>query len=368
MVAAPGYFSGHMSFGTLMMVVGAFNQVQSSLRWFVDNLPQIADWRATLLRVVAFRDALATVDTIGADTGRIEVVDSPSGKLELDDLQLALPEVCATLDQSRVEISPGERIQILGEAASGKSTLFRALAGMWPWGGGTLRLPPREAMTFMPQRPYLPLGTLRAAVCYPAAPGHFDEAAVVAALERVDLGHLVPSLDRTERWDRQLPLDEQQRLAFARLLLHAPRWVVLDDAVSALSDSHLRRVLSLSDREMVGATLIRLGRDPVLDGFWSRTLHIIERPGGPSLRSDPPSGAGPVQLCPPVRARARPLAAAWRVAWQRTDTRRREGKVGGDKCCPRPKQTPPGCPLAPIRERPADRCGSAHCDDCSRWR
>jgi putative ATP-binding cassette transporter len=174
-VAAPGYFDGDLSFGTIMVVVGAFNQVQSSLRWFVDNLPQIADWRATLLRVVAFRDALATVDTIGAGTGRIEVVDSPSDKLEFDDLQLALPETCATLDPSRVEMSPGERIQILGDAASGKSTLFRALAGMWPWGGGTLRLPPREAMMFMPQRPYLPLGTLRAAVCYPAEPGRFDK-------------------------------------------------------------------------------------------------------------------------------------------------------------------------------------------------
>ena len=192
----------------------------------MDNLPQIADWRATLLRVVTFRDALATVDTTGADTGRIEVVDSAAGKLELDDLQLALPEVYVTLDQSRVEIGPGERVQILGEAASDKSMLFRAIAGMWPWGGGTLRLPPREAMTFIPQRPYLPLGTLRAAVCYPAEPGRFDEAAVSAALERVDLGDLVPSLDRTDRWDRQLPLDEQQRLAFARLLLHAPRWVV----------------------------------------------------------------------------------------------------------------------------------------------
>ena len=291
-VAAPGYFGGYMSFGTLMMVVGAFNQVQSSLRWFVDNLPQIADWRATLLRVVAFRDALATVDTTGADTGRIEVVDSASGKLELDDLQLALPEACVTLDQSRVEISPGERIQILGEAASDKSMLFRALAGMWPWGGGTLRLPPRETMMFMPQRPYLPRGTLHAAVCYPAEPGHFDEPAVVAALERVDLGHLVPSLDRTERWDRQLPMDEQQRLAFARLLLHAPRWVVADDALNALRDSHRRRVLSFCDRELVGMTLIRLGHDPVLDGFWSRTLHIIERPGGPRLRSNPPPGAG----------------------------------------------------------------------------
>jgi putative ATP-binding cassette transporter len=298
-VAAPGYFDGDLSFGTLMVVVGAFNQVQSSLRWFVDNLPQIADWRATLLRVVAFRDALAAVDTIGADTGRIEVVDSPPDKLELEDLALALPETCATLDQSRVEMSPGERIQILGDAAAGKSTLFRALAGMWPWGGGTLRLPPRESMMFMPQRPYLPLGTLRAAVCYPAEPGHFDEPAVVAALERVDLGHLVSSLDRTDSWDRQLPLDEQQRLAFARLLLHAPRWVVADDAISALGDSHRRHVLSYCDRELVGVALIRIGRDSVLDGFWDRTLHIIERPGGPDLRATSPLGDGPAGALPP---------------------------------------------------------------------
>jgi vitamin B12/bleomycin/antimicrobial peptide transport system ATP-binding/permease protein len=297
-VAAPGYFGGHMSFGTLMMVIGAFNQVQGSLRWFVDNLPQIADWRATLGRVVAFREALAAVDSIGTDTGRIEVVDSASDRLELADLQLALPDTCATLDQSQVTISAGERIQILGKAAAGKSTLFRALAGMWPWGAGTLRLPPREAMTFMPQRPYLPLGTLRAAVCYPAEPGHFDEAAVVAALERMDLGHLLSSLDRTERWDRQLPLDEQQRLAVARLLLHAPRWVVLDDAISALGDSHRRLVLSLPDCELVGATLIRVGQNSVLDDFWNRTLHIIERPGGPHLRTDPPPRAGAADALP----------------------------------------------------------------------
>ena len=202
------------------------------------------------------------------------------------------------MDQSRVEISPGECIEILGNAAAGKSTLFQALAGMWPWGGGTLRLPPRAAMTFMPQRPYLPLGTLRAAVCYPAEPGRFNEAAVVAALERVDLGHLLPSLDRTDRWDRQLPLDEQQRLAFARLLLHAPRWVVLDDAISALGDSHRRLVLSLRDRELVEATLIRLGRNSVLDDFWDRTLHIIERPGRPHLRSELPSGAGAAAASP----------------------------------------------------------------------
>jgi putative ATP-binding cassette transporter len=297
-VAAPGYFGGDLSFGGLMMVVGAFNQVQSSLRWFVDNLAQIADWRATLLRVVAFRNALPAVEAIGAETGRIEIVETASEKVVLEDLAIALPDECATLDRNRVEVSPGERVQILGKAGSGKSTLFRVLAGMWPWGGGRIQLPPREAMTFMPLRPYLPFGTLRAAVTYPGEPGRFEEAAVRAALERVDLGHLVPMLDRKDRWDRQLPLDEQQRLAFARLLLDPPRWIILDDAINALGESHRRLVLSLADRELRGVTVIRLGRDPVLDGFWTLTLNIIERPGGPRLRSDLPPEAGVVGASP----------------------------------------------------------------------
>jgi vitamin B12/bleomycin/antimicrobial peptide transport system ATP-binding/permease protein len=341
-VAAPGYFAGDLSFGALMMVAGAFNQVQASLRWFVDNLAQIAEWRATLLRVVAFRDALPTVEAIGAETGHIEVIDGEAEKLVLDHLEVALVGACASLDQDRVEVNPGERIQIVGKPGSGKSTLFRALADMWPWGSGTIQLPPRETMMFMPQRPYLPLGTLRAAVCYPAEPGRlddavardatnhpaqpgrFDDAAVRAALERVDLGHLIPSLDHTDRWDRQLPLDEQQRLAFARLLLHAPRWVVLDDAISALSDEHRRSVLSLCERELARATLIRFGRDPVLDGFWTRTLHIIERAGGPCLPASPP----PRPLQPAGGARVR-LASAFLAPPEVERSRREDGKGPG---------------------------------------
>ena len=344
-VAAPGYFSGHMSFGTLMMVVGAFNQVQSSLRWFVDNLPQIADWRATLLRVVAFRDALATVDTIGADTGRIEVVDSPSGKLEVEDLELALPKICATLDQSRVEISPGERIQILGDSASGKSTLFRALAGMWPWGAGTLRLPPREAMMFMPQRPYLPLGALRAAVSYPAEPGHFDEA---CRGRRARAGGPRSPRALARSHGPLGPTTAARRAATPGLcapLLHAPRWVVVDDALSALGDSHRRRVLSFCDLELTGVTLIRLGRDPVLNGFWNRRCTPSSVRAGPSCAPTRRPGMGRQPRCPPVRARARPLADLWRVARRRTDAWRRQGMVGrrGDQCGLRPRHTAPSC-------------------------
>ena len=297
-VAAPGYFDGELSFGALMMVVGAFNQVQSSLRWFVDNLAQIADWRATLLRIVAFRDALPAVDTIGEEAGRIAILDAGSDQLVLEDLAVALPDACATLDQARVEVGPGERIQILGTPGAGKSTVFRALAGMWPWGGGTIQLPPRETMMFMPQRPYLPLGTLRAAVSYPAGLGRFDVAAARAALERVDLGRLTALLDRTERWDRQLSLDEQQRLAFARLLLHAPRWVVLDDAIGALDEGHRRLVLSIFERELAAATVIHFGRDSARGCSWDRTLHIVERPGGPCLRTHVPPAARDVAASP----------------------------------------------------------------------
>ena len=287
-VAAPGYFDGDLSFGALMMVVGAFNQVQSSLRWFVDNLAQIADWRATLLRIVSFRDALPGVETVGAETGRIAIVDSGAEKLVLEDLGVALPGECATLDQARVEVGPGERIQILGKPGAGKSTLFRALAGMWPWGEGTIQLPPRDAMMFMPQRPYLPPGTLRAAVSYPEEADRFDDAALGAALERVDLGQLVPALDQTDRWDRKLSLDEQQRLAFARLLLHAPRWVFLDDAIGALAEDHRQLVVSIFQRELADAAVLRFGRDRAPGEIWNRILHVIEHPMGPCLPAAPP--------------------------------------------------------------------------------
>ena len=317
-----------------MMVVGAFNQVQSSLRWFVDNLAQIADWRATLVRIVAFRDTLPEVDTLGEEAGRIAVLDAGSDQLVLEGLAVALPDACATLDQDRVEIAPGERIQIVGTPGAGKSTVFRALAGMWPWGGGIIRLPPRDEMMFMPQRPYLPLGTLRAAVSYPDGPERFDDAAVRAALERVDLGHLVPLLDRTERWDHQLSLDEQQRLAFARLLLQRPRWVVLDDAVGALDEEHRRLVLSIFERELAGATVIHFGRGPVVGCSWDRTLHIIEQPGGPCFHAGlPPAtrtvAAAPTGTEPSAAGAGSPAALSRRTRCRREGNERDERYAAG---------------------------------------
>jgi putative ATP-binding cassette transporter len=285
LVAVPGYFSGSISFGGLMMVVGAFNQVQQSLRWFVDNFSQIADWRATLLRVAALRDALLNIETLGEDVGRITLLENDDGNLVLENLSVAFGDGRAGFDQARIEVTPGEHVLVTGEPGSGKSTLFRAIAGLWPCGSGTIHLPPRDTVMFMPERPYLPLGTLRAAVTYPAPPRSFEDASVAAALERVGLARLVPSLDRENRWDKDLALDEQQRLAFARLLLHRPRWVFLDDAMDALDEEGRQIVLSIFVRELADAAVLSFG--PARDGFYNRTLRVVRLPGGAPLRLRP---------------------------------------------------------------------------------
>lgn len=282
-VAAPGYFGGSLSFGGLMMVVGAFYQVQQSLRWFVDNFAGIADWRATLSRVVTFRDALLTLEQLHRDVPNIEIINHPAGNLALENVTLSLPEGAAALDDTHIEVLPGERILIVGEPHSGKTALVLALAGLWPWGTGKILVPPRDSMHFIYERPYLPLGTLRTAVAYPLQPGGFDDAAIRSALQQVDLDYLASSLDRDERWDRMLSLDEQQRLAFARLLLQRPKWAFLDDALSALEPRHRQQLMDFFNGPLAGTSVICTCRTPAHDGFYSRTFNLHRVPEGPRL-------------------------------------------------------------------------------------
>jgi putative ATP-binding cassette transporter len=278
LVAAPGYFAGNLSFGNLMMAVGAFLQVQQALRWFVDNYSRIADWRATLTRVSAFRQALATVEGLGGHSARIEVADHPAAGLAFDHLAVTTAAGRAAMTEEQIEIAPGSRVLIVGRPGSGKSTLFRAFARLWPWGTGRLLLPPRHSTMFLPQRPYMPLGPLRAALTYPADPSSFGDNALVAALERTGLGHLAPQLDSSERWDKDLSMDEQQRIAFARLLLHKPKWVFIDEAIDMLDEDHRRIVLSIFRKELSDAAVISIGRRAVRSGFYERILHLNRYP------------------------------------------------------------------------------------------
>lgn len=284
--AAPGYFSGRLSFGEMMMVVGAFNQVQAALRYFVDNFPKIADWRSALLRVATFRQAAMDLDDRIAGDQRIELSLHENGWLVLEGLSIALSNGSIVIDEASAMVRPGERVLVVGASGSGKSTLFRAVAGLWPWGSGRIETPPPDNMMFLPQRPYLPLGTLRAAVSYPKPPGTFSDAEIREALGRCTLGEFQSSLDRVERWDRMLSLGQQQRIAFARVLLHRPEWIFMDEATSALDDENQAEMLHLFETDLPESAVLSIGHRPGLDTFHHRTLQIRKAEDG-AIRLSP---------------------------------------------------------------------------------
>ncbi|MGO9391047.1 ABC transporter ATP-binding protein/permease [Rhodoblastus sp.] len=282
-VAAPAYFAGNLSFGGMLMAVGAFDQVQQSLRWFVDNVGNIADWRATLFRVGAFRLALQEMDQLGRNASRIERVASADGNLHFDDLGVISPSGCAVLDEKRVKIEPGEHVLILGAPGVGKTSLFRALAGLWPWGRGRVGLPEADGILFMPKRPYLPEGSLREVLAYPESPKKFQTGAFVAALSRFGLAHLAPALDHVARWDRDLTGPEQQALAFARLLLHQPRWVFVDEAIDALTPQARQAVFDIFRHELAAAALVCISGSQAEETFFTRILRLSREPQGECL-------------------------------------------------------------------------------------
>ena len=282
-VAAPGYFSGNMSLGGLMMAAGAFNQVQQALRWFVDNFSTIADWRATLLRVASFRLALVEMDKLGDETGHIELVPTADDRLVFDQIGIASPAGCTRLSEKRVMISLSERVLIIGKRRGGKTSFFSAIAGVWPWGDGRILLPPTQTMMFISQQDYIPPGTLRGALAYPSQPSQFTSEDYMAALERMELAHLSPDLDRVARWERELSRDDQQKLAFARLLLHKPHWILLDEAIDYLDDDTRGLVLVVFRQELADAAIVNIGHADTRGGFFTRVLHLIQDPEGQRL-------------------------------------------------------------------------------------
>ena len=279
LVAAPLYFSGRVSFGGLMMAAGGFLQVQSSLRWFVDNFDTIADWRATLLRVASFRRALLVSDTLHDAAGRIAYERGSSNAMTLDNLEIASPMGCTMLDERKVEIKPGEHVLVVGEPGSGKTVLFRALAGLWPWGTGRIVLPTDATVFFMPRRPYLPPGTLRDVLAYPQSAKNIEAHAYGDALARAGLPRLVPMLDRVSRWDQDLNWDDQQRLVLARMLIHRARWMVLDEVLDSIDGETRSRALEILSKDLAEAAIIHIGRGNVADPSFTRVIHVATDPG-----------------------------------------------------------------------------------------
>jgi len=288
LVAAPLYFSSSLTFGGLMMAAGAFIQVQSSLRWFVDNFGTIADWRATLLRVASFRRAVLMSGALHDDSGRLAFQEGSPDALTLDNLEIASPAGCTMLDDRKVEVKAGEHVLVVGEPGVGKTLLFRALAGLWPWGAGCIARPSGEPVFFMPRRPYLPPGTLREVLAYPRSVEDFGAHRFIDSLERMGLGRLTPLLDRTSAWDRELNWDAQQSLMLARLLIHEPRWVVIDEVLDAIDGETRTRALDILSRDLKDAAIIHIGRGKRVGPTFTRFFHLINDPESRRLVREKP--------------------------------------------------------------------------------
>jgi vitamin B12/bleomycin/antimicrobial peptide transport system ATP-binding/permease protein len=277
LVAAPLYFSGKVSFGGLMMAAGAFTQAQSSLRWFIDNFSAIADWRASLLRVANFRHALISSHEPRGFESRIAYTEGDPGAISIENLEIVSAANADMLKETRVVVSRGERVLILGAPGTGKTQLFRALAGLWPWGAGHITRPTGEQIFYLPRgTPYLPRGSLREVLAYPLKADSFGDGAFTRALYRLGLERLAPLLDTTHRWDRELSQDEQLCLAIARILLQAPPWVLIDGTFGSLDDDVLERVMDVFTNELQSTGVIHIGGPAQAHTLFTRVLHLVK--------------------------------------------------------------------------------------------
>lgn len=268
-VAAPRYFAGKIELGGLMQINSAFGNVQENFSWFIDAYTTLASWRATCDRLLSFRQGM---DENEQHVSAITLAHQGNA-LRVDELDLTLAGGRQLLDHASMGIAAGDRVMLSGRSGSGKSTLLRALNGLWNDGKGQIKLP-TERYLFLPQRPYLPIGTLREVLSYPQAPEVYPAERFAELLETCRLGHLIPRLDEGNHWQRLLSPGEQQRVAFARALLYAPSWLYLDEATSAMDEEDEAVLYQALIDELPGVTLLSIGHRSSLKRFHHRHLRI----------------------------------------------------------------------------------------------
>jgi putative ATP-binding cassette transporter len=272
-LVAPSYFAGRIAFGVLQQTLDAFDQVQKALSWFVEFYTQLAEWKAVVDRLTGFSEAMVAAKEEAAQTAF--VASSPQARqLTLEDVEVRLPDGAVLLEHVDVTVQQGESIALVGPSGSGKSTLFRVLAGLWPFGRGRVALPKDARILFLPQKPYLPIGTLKEALSYPDSAELHTNEACREVLEACAMGQLAPRLDETANWSLVLSGGEQQRLAFARALLYRPDWLFLDEASSALDVSTERRMYELLQQRLPGATVISIAHKPEVVALHKRSVVI----------------------------------------------------------------------------------------------
>jgi putative ATP-binding cassette transporter len=278
-VAAPRFFAKQIQLGGLMQISNAFGRVQDSLSWFVSAYVGLAEWKATVDRLITFRHALVAVRVTAATEGGIAVETRGDAGVSLHGLTLTLPDGTALLRSVDAKLERGEPVLITGPSGSGKSTLFRALAGIWPFGGGRIERPTAGACLFLPQKPYIPIGTLRGAVSYPSREGCFPDEELRRCLRECRLDQLVDCLDESDHWEQRLSPGEQQRLSFARALLQRPEWLFLDEASSALDGEMEGQLYALLGRELRETTWVSIGHRTEIARFHHRRVSFTTEGG-----------------------------------------------------------------------------------------
>jgi putative ATP-binding cassette transporter len=285
-LCAPKFLDGAMTLGAVMQAASAFTIVQGAFNWLVDNYPQLAEWTASARRVASVQMSLDELERAEIDrNGRINRCEGKGAALRLHNLSVTLDDRILVAG-AEVAIMPSEKVLVTGESGSGKSTLVRALAGLWLWGKGDIEMPAGAKLLLLPQRPYVPSGTLRRAANYPDADQSRSPEEISKAFKKVGLGHLVKQLDEERPWDQILSGGEKQRLAFARIFLHRPDIIVLDEATAALDSQSEGQLMKLLSQEFEHATVVSVGHRSELEPLHNRKIVIQPGPQGAKLVSD----------------------------------------------------------------------------------
>ena len=278
LLGAPKYLSGEMTLGSLMQAATAFMQVQLALNWLADNAMRLADWFASSHRVTQLTDAIDRLEARLGPIGQGETIKlgvSPDNRVYLRQLNIALHDGKLMIDGAEAVISPGEKVLVKGESGTGKSTLIHAMAGLWPWGSGEILRPDGASIAFMPQRPYFPLGTLRTALLYPHPEQEVPDENIRDILIRCGLEHLIPRIDETDQWNSLLSSGEQQRLAFARVLIRPPDILIMDEPTSSLDELSQFRMMEYMRDLLPDTMVIHAGHRPGLERFHSREIKLV---------------------------------------------------------------------------------------------